>query len=242
MLDPVFGELVELTEPGGTSRHLSAYHHHIERLAGAIETYYSRSQLAVFLAGVLRRSWRDFSHSAELTRYDQLTHALNRRGLFLALDQWAAWAARYERPLAVVAIDVDEFKLVNDTHGHAAGDLGLVALANAFRATLRESDLIGRQGGDEFAIIAPETDHAALEALLARVVEDVPARAAAAWPYQSTTPLRVSAGGAWTSGGDVSVTGELLLAAADSSLYEAKAAGRNRAGGIVRVGLVRPDA
>ncbi|MBI5230868.1 MAG: diguanylate cyclase [Coriobacteriales bacterium] len=234
MLDPVFGELIELTEPGNTSRHLTAYGHHIERLAGAIEGHYRRNELAVFLAGVLRRSWRDFFRAATLTRYDQLTHALNRRGFLVSLDQWAAWSSRYGRPLAVVVMDLDNFKRINDTHGHAAGDLALVAFANAVRETVRESDLIGRQGGDEFAVIAPETDEEALTHLLDRIVRDAAAKAQREWPYRETTPISVSAGGAWTAGDD-GVAGDTLLTAADDALYAAKAEGRSRASAPVRV-------
>ncbi|MDO9107812.1 MAG: hypothetical protein Q7U89_02310, partial [Coriobacteriia bacterium] len=91
MLDPIFGELLDLTEPGGARVHREAYARHVERIVAAIEMFYSRGDLARFLARVLRRAWRDNLTLAAFASRDPLTALYNRRGLLLHLDQWHSW-------------------------------------------------------------------------------------------------------------------------------------------------------
>ena len=90
-----------------------------------------------------------------LVREDQLTRALNRRGLEDALKREVARATRSDTPLCVAMIDIDNFKHLNDTHGHQAGDKVLVHLVEIIQDTLRTNDLIGRYGGEEFLVLLP---------------------------------------------------------------------------------------
>jgi diguanylate cyclase (GGDEF)-like protein len=158
-----------------------------------------------------------------LARTDALTGVHNRRHLLAIAERETARARRYARPLSVMLIDVDHFKQVNDSQGHAAGDEVLVHLTETMSAALRSTDALGRLGGEEFAIVLPETDEAAAiaagERIRARVAEMVvPTRVGAV----RTT---VSVGVAALDGSDPDFSA--LLARADEALYLAKARGRN---------------
>lgn len=234
LLDPIFGELLDLTEPGGARMHREAYARHLERIVGAIEMHYSQPELARFLARVLRRAWRDNLALAAFASRDPLTGLYNRRGLMSHFEQWLSWAERYARPLGLLLIDVDDFKKVNDGHGHSVGDLALRAVGNALEAALRGSDLVARYGGDEFAVIAPETAAAELELLAHRLIAGVHDTPLVDWDG-SKIPLTISVGGAVLLSTDgTRIDG--MLAAADESLYEAKRAGKGRMGPIQSFG------
>ncbi len=232
MTDPVFGELLELTEPGGARTHRAAYARHLERIVNAIEMYYGRPDLGRFLAGVIRRAWRD---NLALTTYatrDPLTALHNRRGLMTYLEQWVSWADRYRRPLGLLLVDVDDFKKINDNFGQAVGDLALKAVASALEQAIRGSDFVARYGGDEFAIVAPESDDIEMAALAQRLVDSVAGLALLDWDG-TAVPLGISVGGAVLSpangpGDDM----DGFLALANRSLYEAKQDGKARVGHV----------
>jgi len=233
MLDPVFGELTELMRPGGRVDAREAYSRHVLRIVDAIERRHTEKGLASFLARVLQRSYRDQQRLAALAMLDQLTSLYNRRGFLGHLNQWLSWSARYGRPVALVLIDVDHFKTINDTLGHPAGDEALVAVAAAINEAVRRSDIVGRFGGDEFVVLAPETDSEELILLMERINIAVGQRPLVAGG--EPVILSVSVGGSWVSGG-IEVSAEAITAMADSSLYEAKASGRNRTGTPLQAG------
>jgi diguanylate cyclase (GGDEF)-like protein len=227
MLDPAFGELLELLDPGSSLHHREAYSLHVMRLVGAIENRHGDSGLASFLARVLRRTFRDQERLARLATRDQLTGLLNRRGIYNYLVQWCAWSQRYGRSLGVLLVDVDRFKAVNDAFGHPIGDAALRAVARALKQAVRESDLVGRYGGDEFAVLAPEASPEAISALAERMLSEV--RETELGGALTGTRITVSIGCAYLLQG-AKATPEALLSCADRSLYAAKAAGRDRAG------------
>jgi diguanylate cyclase (GGDEF)-like protein len=105
----------------------------------------------------------------ELARIDSLTTVPNRRAFYETLDRERVRSLRYRRPFTIAYVDLDNFKKVNDTLGHAVGDDLLVQVAAGLRSNLRGSDYVGRLGGDEFAILLPETDATAAELVLSKL-------------------------------------------------------------------------
>lgn len=152
---------------------------------------------------------------------DALTGLSNRRHFEAALDDQLALSVRFEEPLSLLLLDVDQFKTINDRFGHRCGDLVLVELARLLRASLRKPDLLARWGGDEFIVMLPHTDgEVALEQ--ARQI----GAAVAVHVFPAVPAVTVSIGVAeWRSGESL----EQWFARADSVLYVAKAAGRNAA-------------
>ncbi len=166
---------------------------------------------------------RQLADLALASRRDPLTGLPNRRAFDEDLAREASRAARTGAPLAVVVLDLDRFKAVNDAHGHAAGDAVLRAVASRASAAIRAGDLLARLGGEEFGILLPEAD-------LARAV-DVAERiriTLAALPVETAgaaLAVTASLGCAALAPGEAP---DALVARADSRLYEAKGAGRNR--------------
>ncbi|HSM12655.1 MAG TPA: diguanylate cyclase, partial [Thermoanaerobaculia bacterium] len=161
--------------------------------------------------------------------FEGLTGLYRREAVLEILDREWSRSHRYDRPLAVVVADLDHFKSVNDRFGHLGGDQVLQRVAAELRALLRETDFIGRYGGEEFLIVLPETT---LEGALV-FAEKVRARIAelpVAMEGGAELHLTLSLGAASRAEvrGDHRVRGRALIAAADEALYEAKNAGRNR--------------
>lgn len=238
MIDPVFGELIDLTEPARAEGRHAAYQAHLQRLIDAIGRHYSPDSLAGLLASILSRAWKDNLRLAVFATHDTLTGIYNRRALYTHLPQWSAWSARYGHPLAVLLIDVDFFKGVNDDYGHAAGDDALRAVAHALRGSVRASDLVTRFGGDEFAVIAPETDEAEYAELTNRILKTI-RQLEITDRTGRHIPLSVSVGGviAKDPPGSHARSIDALLAGADQSLYAAKNQGRDRAAEPVLLGV-----
>ena len=153
---------------------------------------------------------------------DPLTGLLTRRAFLERLDREHSRARRYPQPIAVLMLDVDRLKAINDRGGHAAGDAALRAMAAAIANGLRAADTAGRIGGDEFAVLVPEADAAAALTLAERIRSTAERTEAPA----DTSPT-VSIGVAAAAGGE-GWTASALLDRADRALYAAKARGRNR--------------
>lgn len=166
---------------------------------------------------------------AELERLantDVLTGLANRRNFLEVLGREMERSGRYARPLSLILLDLDYFKKVNDTHGHAAGDDVLRAAARVLRAVGRDVDLPARVGGEELAMLLPETDSPGAEIVAERVREGIQRtehRSPAGKAFSVTASIGVAS--VDVTGGD---TGDSLLQKADEALYRAKRGGRNR--------------
>lgn len=161
-----------------------------------------------------------------LARTDELTDVRNRRGLRSALTREFRRAERYGGALTVMTFDVDRFKQVNDDHGHAVGDSVLRAVAQALERGVREVDVVGRVGGEEFVVLAPETPARDALAVAERLRRSVAERVVTT-PHGTEVRVTVSCGVATLS--EIHARSpEELLGYADSALYRAKAEGRDR--------------
>ena len=168
----------------------------------------------------------------ELASHDALTGVLNARAYYAACDQQIQLCKRHRRPFAVLFVDLDHFKRINDTHGHAAGDEVLRTVAQTLGGTIRGSDLLGRIGGEEFSVLLPDT---ATEGAL-RLAECLRLAVENCRPAIDGQVFAVTA----SVGVALSMDGQASLRAiqeqADEAMYQAKKAGRNRVSILSDVG------
>jgi diguanylate cyclase len=162
-------------------------------------------------------------HMSELVREDQLTGTLNRRGLDDVYERESARSDRRNTPLCVALLDLDNFKRLNDTYGHLAGDNALRHLAKVVKATLRSMDVIARFGGEEFLIILPETPIEAAELTMTRLQRELTKH----FFMHDNEKLLItfSAGVALRLPNEEQAS---LLARVDRAMYQAKQTGKNR--------------
>ena len=172
---------------------------------------------------------RDVEHAYyeaihEMVVRDGLTGVHNRRKFVEEATREVGRAARHGRPLSLILVDIDHFKAVNDTHGHLAGDAALKQLATRFSNQVRAEEVFARIGGEEFAILCPETDLAGAAALAEKL------RAACAAEPFDCAGLAIDATCSFGVAQLESETSKLedLMRAADRALYRAKSEGRNR--------------
>jgi two-component system cell cycle response regulator len=158
-----------------------------------------------------------------LSLTDPLTGLFNYRYLRESLRREMERATRFGRTLAVVALDLDHFKDVNDTWGHAVGDLVLVEIARRIRSVTREVDVAFRRGGEEFVVLLPETDAAGGSALARRLAAEVRDTPVLARDHMINVTVSIGVA-VYPEHGS---TGSAVLEAADIALYAAKAAGRD---------------
>ena len=162
-----------------------------------------------------------FRAASELAYVDALTGLRNHRFFHETLDREVKRAQRYQRPLALIVFDIDDFKIVNDRIGHLEGDAVLAEVATRLRSVVRAADVACRVGGDEFAIILPESGVGEAEQLYRRLQAAMASR-----PFGETGELRLSAGIAGTRPEDDERS---LFERADAALYHAKQAGKAQA-------------
>src|SRR3954471_6962650 len=175
----------------------------------------------IFMVFILAEVRALYERERDLSRTDALTGLLNRRAFVERLERERERHARFPRPITLAYLDVDDFKKVNATHGHAAGDELLITAAEAMEETVRSVDSVGRLGGDEFALLMPETDAAAaklaIEKVQRRLRDAVQGR-----EWQASFSIGVVTFDA------VPGSAEEMLTVADSVMYSVKQSGKDR--------------
>lgn len=178
---------------------------------------------AAATVGVLRdKLWRALDELAKLASHDGLTGVLNRRGFDERMRIEATRHVRTGEAVALLLVDIDRFKDVNDRHGHVVGDRVLRRVAGDLCSSVRALDAVARLGGEEFAVLLPSTTAEQGLVLAERLLVRV-----ACWHSQTGPAVTISIGVA--DSGSAGLSSEQLIEAADRALYEAKRAGRNRA-------------
>jgi two-component system cell cycle response regulator len=180
---------------------------------------------------IRRRRYHDKLHrmlddSLSMAYTDALTGVYNRRYMDAHLDRKIMEIGNTQKPVSVMMLDIDHFKPVNDTYGHASGDEVLKAVAQRVSGGIRDFDLLARYGGEEFVVIMPSTpaeDSMMVAERLRRIIE--------AEPFEVTgneTPVVITASIGVATTTDPTETAEALLGRADTALYKAKDGGRNQ--------------
>jgi len=169
----------------------------------------------------IARQKADTEKLISLAETDHLTGLYNRRKLTELIEEELARHRRFQHGLSVILLDTDRFKAVNDTEGHAAGDWLLKEISARITGTIRDVDMAGRWGGDEFLVVCPETDLQGAMQLAEKLRANI-----AEIPFGSLGTLTISCGVAAAETQDVNA--ESLINRADKALYAAKDTGRNR--------------
>jgi diguanylate cyclase (GGDEF)-like protein len=184
------------------------------------------SQLTGVFNDMVRRLRDGRNELERLTVTDELTGLTNRRHLDDEMERELQRHDRHKRALAVLMLDVDRFKSLNDTHGHPAGDAVLRQLAQVLQATTRKGDTVARYGGEEFVVILPETPAAGALHLAEKIREAVEAHRFTI--DESGTEVRATVSLGLSRFPDHGRAPEALVSAADQALYRSKQGGRNR--------------
>lgn len=171
----------------------------------------------------IREMEQELAQLSELVREDQLTGALNRRGLDEALEREVTRADRSLEPVCIAVLDIDNFKLLNDNLGHLAGDHALVHLSNIIKEALRPSDLVARYGGEEFIVILPGVDLEKAAATIERLQRELTRKF---FLHENKRILITFSAGVAQRAPQESQ--EDIIGRADKAMYQAKKAGRNR--------------
>ena len=179
---------------------------------------YVLTVLMLSIGAILLATDRLRTELEHLATHDSLTQSLNRRAVMLACQEELDRARRYGHGPSIMMLDLDNFKMVNDTHGHQHGDAVLVHFAACTAAALRSEDRLGRYGGEEFLVLLPDTDAPAAR----RVAQRIHAPLQAGHPLDCQLSIGVTS---WHGPAD---TLDAMLSRADAALYQAKEQGRNQ--------------
>jgi diguanylate cyclase (GGDEF)-like protein len=209
-------------------RQISDEERHVLRdLGKLVERELISQEISESFAGLVQ----EVEETKRASLLDPLTRVWNRAGMEQILAREWKRVSRTQGTMAVLFVDLDDFKRINDTHGHSVGDAALRRAAKFLLSSLRETDIVGRWGGDEFLAVLPDCTEEGLHRVcetLAQTQKDLAIDADDGPPI----PVRFSVGGATATPGTQTL--ETLLEGADQAMYEMKKASRNSRGGEVR--------
>jgi diguanylate cyclase (GGDEF)-like protein len=171
------------------------------------------------LVGLLART---LGVQTQLARFDPLTATASAARFRALVEQELLRARRYDHSTTVAYLDVDNFKMINDEHGHHTGDVALQSVATVISQQLRHTDVVGRLGGDEFGILMPETGEDAAHLVLNRIKSAVGELA-----FEKTWPIGVSIGATVVAGSCADATCEEVIKRADMQMYRVKSGSKN---------------
>ncbi len=176
------------------------------------------SLLLAYLAARYHYQWQNrLALHYHSSMRDELTQLLNRRGAYEAVGVVRSLRSNSH---AVLLIDIDNFKHINDSHGHLVGDAVLVSVARVIRSCVRDGDVVSRLGGDEFLVFAPACDEATARAIVSRMLERVAVQTDVPYPYTLSIGVCIE--------GNTITEFDVMYRRADEAMYRAKAAGKNR--------------
>ncbi len=199
------------------------YEHHIKQFIAAMEKFGAETIELEVLAEMIERMWHYTKNMAYEANFDELTGILNRRGYGNAMTSLAYLAKRNNFNSAVLMIDIDHFKRINDTLGHLTGDEVLKQIANIIKTNLRASDILGRFGGEEFIVFLPQIEEKSLYTLSEKI------RRAIQEETKQKIAVTASIGSATKKiTGEIEIENHGLIQLADKNMYEAKRKGRNQ--------------
>jgi diguanylate cyclase (GGDEF)-like protein len=229
MLHPAFATLFYFARTLFGVDFYTTYEPHLERFIQALQTYCDMTPELELLGETLPRLWKQNQLLAQSATHDELTGLLNRQGFWILARQLAYFSQRNGANIGVMMLDLDDFRLVNERHGHPMGDRVLKNVAAAMQERLRRSDILGRYGGEELIVFFPAIRPEGLAGVADEVRQSI--------EQLTTDGVRVTASIGATQGviqGEPEAELTALIAQADRLLYAAKGAGKNQ----VRVEVV----
>ncbi|HBC89771.1 MAG TPA: hypothetical protein DCZ94_22765 [Lentisphaeria bacterium] len=226
MLSPEFATMFHIFRNlEGIDNIEDEYDRHIEGFIASLMKFGDKVPEAEMLGETLQTLWTDYKRLAKESACDLLTGLLNRRGFFNAVNPVVHLASRKKFKVVFLIADVDHFKNINDTHGHHRGDEVLKFIASIIESSLRESDIVGRHGGEEFIVYADCKDPDSINLLCEKIRKNVEEKTEAALGFKVTVSIGASSG---FIGNSVEQEMMALIHRADQNLYKAKADGRNK--------------
>ena len=230
ILDPAFSTLFHYL--GDINSQISPetqYKAHLNRLIDFVKSHPSSTPEIELLSESIVSLWQRNRELVIQSQTDTLTGVHNRRGFFNIITPLCYLAQRNDYVVAIMMIDIDDFKKVNDKHGHQIGDAVLTFVAHTIKDQIRRSDVVGRYGGEEFVVCLIDADSDSLADISERMRQTIQNRS------QDRIPISVSIGVNYGSlEGDVEERLDAMIRLADESLYEAKELGKNQV--VLRTG------
>lgn len=223
MLHPAFETLYHTLKPiAGEANPEDTYDRHINRFIEMLMRYGDVTPELELLGETLQSLWQRNKMLTKLVMIDSLTGALNRKGFFILARELSYLAQRNKENIGILMIDIDNFKNINDTHGHPKGDKVLKCVVKTMETSVRKSDVLGRFGGEEFIILLPAIRPAALQRIAEKIRSDVEKT------RPEGIPVTISIGvaqGVIQADPDTQIFA--WITKADERLYQAKASGKN---------------